>query len=319
MNEVYDLQTPEEWDDYLNKEYQVGLVDFAYCLAKLIYLEDPRYGYSPAEKLPDLLKEGRQGYYGYYGLLKDQIKRHQKLKKHIIGKLRDYLKLLGHEGATDKFIIEAFRLEPFFDALHFEIYELKDMIELGKIWRRRGHPVSLTNKIAFVWAQAIRHKGKIRWKTIDALLIWFHKKIGETNYANLLVPIHNVNYFKKEYLLVTNDRQRKEDLKKFADAFFFSDCRNRSRSLFGIEFRKDYFDIFSVHARKPFIKFPDGMCYYPKLRPVQENTMGKEALPLFLTKVDIQALKKYVELRKNQGYFTPSRRSPHGPFRYKRN
>jgi hypothetical protein len=153
--------------------------------------------------------------------LKKQIERLENLKKKTIKDITNFerqeltwienvllnypTRLKDKVEIREDYIIERYKLKPFFDAIDRKILSLKkaldfinrnikpqnpDQAKLQEIYQliyKRGAPVRSIYKISSVWALIIKNKNtrQPNWEDIANLLEWFSKNKFKNTYINL--------------------------------------------------------------------------------------------------------------------------------------
>jgi hypothetical protein len=250
-------QNAKEWDDFISEKFEKygwGLFNFAYSLTCLIMESNLKYFIPPIIELPDFLKYGGHEYYKF---IERDIKTKKKLKKDIIKKLRQFPQVDGMYKDDADSIFELYNLKPFFKILDKQICHQEDTLATKFIWGKRGRPVEMRNRLAFVWAQVMKDRRGINWMKIYFLMSWFYEKLEKTTYCKLLgidgdFDEHNL---RKEYYVVTKDKNRQRDLQSAKEACFPSPKKERLNM---IEFHKDYINLWPRIDELPALSFPDG-------------------------------------------------------------
>ena len=242
MKQSYNLLNIE-WDinrvnDFLIKEYEHDLFDFAYSLAVVLSKE-------PLLKPWDIQLISKQEIPDYENVV-DEVKRLKKLACDIN----------THRLVMKKIKNPLFPKEKIYnieELISNEITILQASLEIFK--KTKGRPAISKNVIASLWSLVMKDSKEIHFENIEILLNWFYEKLEGMTYREKL----NVDSSKAEIL-----RFRKsfcvplEETKK--DIFVYNYNANLSKDK-----KKTY--IFEIRFEK------DNPEFYP-LSPTSENDIS---------------------------------------------
>jgi len=306
------------WDSFLIKEYGYSIMNFAYCIAELICKLDPKYRCSPDTELP------RAVIYGIKEFIKYDAARLKRLKTKIINTLYESLCDYGqleNRGPTRKdrdFIFDIFpEAKSFVERLDKIIRMQKEALNQNP--SKRGAPVNVHRKIAFILAQVMRDERGISWKIIAEFMKWFFKKLEMTKYNKILdVEGFSNKSLKKDYYETVKRKKNKsasawfdweEEIELERNLFFYKKYNLPS---YRIEFKKEYVNMDMPNKDLPLLTFPDGDTYmaggeaeaykeqlekkaedYEQLLTAAMANLSPQDPPVHLSPADHQAYRKY--------------------------
>jgi len=283
-----DPRTVEEWDNFLFGKYSHGLYPFCHALADMICDSDPRYIAAPKYIAP-MLKKGRAAQFKQF---RDEIKRKENLKKHIIEVFAKDLKAWGlsKEGKITEREIEYIKkvypgVGPLFQRIDEEIDFCKRILLRKSLWRKKGHPTDTRNKVAFVFAQVIKKEnGEPDWNVIKSLLVWLWEHIKQATYSCELAfecPVFTPEILRSAHFKFIKNPERKSDIEHRAAHYFSPRTAKHGKR---IEFEKSYINTVvdgDIESRYPTIVFPNGEILKGMFKLKEAAAFLKVSWPVF--------------------------------------
>lgn len=282
---MYDLipKNSEDWNNFLRKKYGYDIMNFARCIAELIQESDLKYQRSPNTKF------ARASIYGVREHLKREADKIEKLKAKNIKMLYELFYDVGQlekGGPTKRDLDFIFDIYPeaksFIKRLDKIIKDRKDMKS-----PKKGAPVKIYNKIAFVFAQVMRDKKGISWQCIEKFLKWFFKELSTTDYYKILgYGDLKISSIKREYYRMIRNKESKSKIRALQKRFF-----PKPHFFFpiAIEFNKNYIEINMVEVNPPYIKFPNGDgIIYQTSKPYKDLTEKQQTVPQLKSKAIVE-------------------------------
>lgn len=262
-----------DWDDFLFRNYNYGIYEFSYCLAKEIAKSDHRYEY-PASELPPIFRDGRRE---EIEKSRKAVKDLQKLRIFVIDILSRVHGLLTDENPTreqlKEFVINQGRVRQFIAYIDEWMRDFKEKYE-DRTWRRKGRAVETKYKIACIFAEVIT-KRTPDWGCLDELLWWFYDNLeGTVYYKDILQPNDewlNKKKLKTEYYVIMDNNERRRSIERMRAIYFPSYGVSPYGGFSGgirINFGKKYINFSActgIGKKKTLIKFPNLVTFKDRL------------------------------------------------------
>jgi len=265
------------------KKLKYGLYDFTYSLVDIqrVYPSN-------------IYKIGKKRIH-WVDFWNEEKEKFEKLKNQIINTIDGHLRRTGFWSPKAKwtnkskidYIKGKYEIESFFKVLDKKINEFKNATKKP---RKKGKPLQLKSKIAFLWSFVLRGDRGVDWATIASLIDWLVFNLGDSALGKNLKgksEFTNSSYLKRQIIALKNSEDEYEKiLKKLRISYFPKDGQ---KPVYLINFKKEGF---SLHNIEYLIKDIE---YYNKYKKFKVNSI-KENKDLKINLIDYYKKNRAVPL-----------------------